>query len=74
MASSSGESEIDIEKNVKKNINKSKKLKCRTEISFKKWSHELVHTLIDLYENRPCLWDVFCKKILKRNLRDKIIE
>ena len=72
MASSSSKSEIEVEKSIKKNINKSKE-EINKRKRNKKMNDEFVNTLIGLYEHRPCLWDVFCNNYLKKNLRDKAI-
>ena len=42
-----------------------------TESEPKKWSSEETNQLIDLFEERPCLWDVFNKSYHDREKRDK---
>ena len=37
----------------------------------KKWTNENLSQLIDLYEARPCLWDIFCKEYHNRDATGK---
>ena len=37
----------------------------------KKWKHEEIFAIIDLYEARPCLWDVFPKDYHSREVTAK---
>ena len=36
-----------------------------------KWTDDEVKYLIDLYESKPCLWDIFSKDYAKRDIREK---
>ena len=39
----------------------------------KKWSEDEMEMLIDLYEARPCLWDIFCIEYSKRDAKEKAL-
>ena len=38
-----------------------------------KWTDEEVEKLIDLYEERPCLWDISDRSYSKRDLKEKAL-
>jgi len=38
-----------------------------------KWNDELVEKLIDLYEERPCLWDISDRSYSKRDVKEKAL-
>ena len=37
----------------------------------KRWSDDEIEMLIDFYESRPCLWDIFSKDYCKRDVKEK---
>ena len=37
----------------------------------KTWSDDEIEILIDLYESRPCLWDIFSKDYCKHDMKEK---
>ena len=49
-------------------VKKARVTKSKTKLH--KWSEEEVEKLIDIYEERPCLWDTFKKEYSKRDIRD----
>ena len=54
----------------RKAVSTSGKDKCKT----RKWSEDEVDELIDMLEERVCLWDVFSKEYHNRNKREKAFE
>ena len=36
----------------------------------KKWSDDEIEIFIDLYESRPCLWDIFSIDYCKRDMKE----
>ena len=38
-----------------------------------RWDDEMVYKLIDLYEARPCLWDIADPTYSKRNVKEKAL-
>lgn len=52
------------------NVSTTRKEKCKT----RKWSDVEVDELIDMLEERVCLWDVFHKEYHLRNKREKAFE
>ena len=38
-----------------------------------RWDDEMVDKLIDLYETRPCLWDIADPTYSKRNVKEKAL-
>ena len=53
-----------------KAVSTSGKDKCKT----RKWSEDELDELIDMLEERVCLWDVFAKEYQNRNKREKAFE
>ena len=43
----------------------------KSEKSLKKWTDEEIEKLIDLYEENPCLWDIFDKSYQKRDVKER---
>ena len=39
----------------------------------RKWSDDEVGCLIDLYESKSCLWDIFNKDYSKRDIKEKAL-
>ena len=39
----------------------------------RKWNEDEQDILIDLYEARPYLWDIFCKEYSKRDAKEKAL-
>ena len=38
-----------------------------------KWNNQTVEKLIDLYERRPCLWDISDRSYSKRDVKEKVL-
>ena len=49
-------------------------LKITKSSKKKKWNEEITSTLIDMLEERPCLWDIFNTEYAKRDKREKAYE
>ena len=45
--------------------------KVKSEIG--KWTDDEVESIMDLYESRPCLWDIFSKDYRKRDFKEKAL-
>ena len=45
--------------------------KVKSEI--RKWTDDEVESIMDLYESRPCLWDIFSKDYRKRDFKEKAL-
>ena len=43
-----------------------------TKLSSARWSNDLIFRLIDEYEARPCLWDIFSKDYHNRDITGKV--
>ena len=41
------------------------------KVEKRRWSDDEIENLIDLYESKPCLWDIFCKEYSKRDMKEK---
>ena len=50
------------------------KKRGRKSAQSKKWAHEEILKLIELYEARPCLWDVSHKSYHLRDIREKALD
>lgn len=70
---SSSEVEVKRKKKKKKRMKQKKRGKeNKAEQNSKvKWSNEKIFRLIELYEERPCLWDVFSQQYHNRETTSK---
>ena len=69
-SSSSSDSELDG-KSIERRSRKSKENRKPVLKKRVKWTNDDIHKLIDLYEARPCLWDVFCPEYHDRGITGK---
>ena len=44
------------------------------KISNKKWQDGKIEKLIELYEENPCLWDIFDNSYQKRDVKETTLE
>ena len=53
--------------------NSSKKPKYVTTIkgTGKKWKDSVVDKLIDLLEEKPCIWDIFQSRVIQKEISEK---
>ena len=71
---SSSEVEVKRKKKKKKRMKQKKRGKENKKAGGKskvKWSNEKIFRLIELYEERPCLWDVFSQHYHNRETTSK---
>jgi len=52
--------------------NKKKRITKRSSATSARWSNEMIFRLIDEYEARPCLWDIFSTEYHNRDVTGKI--